>query len=155
MLVLMLLLISLPTTSYANKEISLGLGIGSQYSGIGINAAKIGNDYMGYLAIGCLGIGYSEVSGWILPCGVGAGWIWTDLFTKANNKHGLGLYVGPASIDKDIYNDDKARYGLGVTYVYFPHGLNSRGLNVGVTPVLWKENGETQGGLMGNIGYQF
>lgn len=137
--------------SFADNEVSFGVGVGSLYSGIGVNAALKGDSHIGYVSAGCIGIGYSDNSGWILPCGIGAGWIWTNLLTKTNNRHGLGLYAGPVGVNKN----DKARYGIGVTYVYFLQGVNTKGWNVGITQAVGKENGNTKGSLLINVGYQF
>ena len=80
----------------AESEMSVGVGTGALYSGIGVNVGRRGEHTLGYLAAGC-SVGYSSGQGWDVPCGVGAGWLWTDLLTKANNRHGLGIYVGPVS----------------------------------------------------------
>jgi hypothetical protein len=137
--------------SYADNEVSYGIGTGALTSGLGVNAALRGDNHMGYIAAGCIAIGKSNDQGWILPCGIGAGWIQTDLLTKDNNHHGLGLYVGPVAKNKD----DKAIYGIGVTYVYFPQGVNVEGWNFGVTPATGREDGKAKGSLLINIGYQF
>jgi hypothetical protein len=148
---LVVLAIFWSSTSYADNDISYGIGTGALTSGIGVNAALRGDNHMGYIAAGCLGIGKSSGQGWILPCGIGAGWIQTDLLTKANNHHGLGVYVGPVA--KNANN--KARYGVGVTYVYFLQGVNAKGWNFGVTPATGQENGKAKGSLLINVGYQF
>lgn len=137
--------------SNAEDEISYGIGTGALTSGLGVNAALRGDNHMGYIAAGCVGIGYSSVQGLILPCGIGAGWIQTDLLTNANNHHGLGIYVGPVGIN----DDKKARYGVGVTYVYFMQGVNAMGWNFGFTPATGQENGTSKGSLLINVGYQF
>jgi len=95
-------------TSNAEDEISYGIGTGALTSGLGVNAALRGDNHMGYIAAGCTpGIGYSNEQGWILPCGIGAGWIQTDLLTNANNHHGLGIYVGPVGM-----SDHKKKNGV-------------------------------------------
>lgn len=140
------------TTSFADDEVSFGAGAGSLYSGLGVNVALRGDNHIGYVSAGCLAIGYAGGSGWILPCGIGMGWIWTDLLTKANNRHGIGLYAGPAD-----YTDNKkmAIYGLGVTYVYFMQGVNNRGWHFGTTLAPRRENGKAKGLFFINAGYQF
>ncbi len=135
---------------------SFGAGIWALYSGIGVNAALRSENDFKYVAAGCTGIGYSTNSGWILPCGVAAGWLWTGLLSSTSNRHGLGLYAGPVGINKGRNkNDDKARCGLGVTYIYFSNGSNTKGWNLGITPALGQENGKTKGGLLLNAGYPF
>jgi hypothetical protein len=80
------------------------------------------------------------------------GWIWTDLLTKANNRHGIGLYAGPAD-----YTDNKkvVIYGLGVTYEYFMQGVSNKGWHFGTTLAPRREKGKTKGFLFINTGYQF
>jgi hypothetical protein len=141
--------------SYADSEVSFGAGVGSLYSGLGINVALRGVSHIGYVAAGCVAIGHfssSNTSEWLLPCGIGAGWIWTGLLTKANNRHGIGLYAGPVG---DTDNGKVARYGLGVTYEYFLEGVNNNGWNFGITPTIGQKNGKTKGGFFLNTGYQF
>lgn len=141
-----------PVICFADNEVSLGAGVGSLYSGLGVNAALKGDNYIGYVAAGCVATGYSSGSGWILPCGIGVGWIWTDLLTKTNNRHGIGFYAGPVG-----YKDNKsvARYGLGFTYEYFLQGISNKGWNFGITPAAGQLNGKTKGSLFINAGYQF
>lgn len=139
------------STCNAEDEISYGVGTGALTSGLGVNTALRGDNHMGYIAAGCLGIGYSNENGWILPCGIGVGWIQTDLLTNANNHHGLGVYLGPVGIN----NDNKARYGVGVTYAYFMQGVNAKGWNFGFTPSTGQENGTAKGSLLINVGYQY
>jgi hypothetical protein len=139
------------SASYANDDISYGIGTGALTSGLGVNAALRSDSHMGYIAAGCLGIGKSDQQGWILPCGIGAGWIQTDLLSNANNHHGLGVYVGPVGKNEN----NRARYGVGVTYVYFLQGVSAKGWNLGVTPATGQQNGKAKGSLLINVGYQF
>ncbi len=141
--------------SHAEGGLSVGVGAGALYSGIGVNVGMRGENTFGYLAAGCIGIGYSNNEGWKLPCGVGAGWIWTDVLAKANNRHGLGIYVGPVGHIAVANGDWKVRYGAGLTYVYFFGDVVARGLNLGITPALGKEYGDYRGSLLINVGYQF
>jgi len=135
--------------SFADDEVSFGVGTGSLYSGLGINAALRGDSHIGYVAAGCLGV-MSGSSGLVVPCGIGAGWLWTDLLTKANNRHGIGLYAGPVE-----YQYNKTRYGLGFTYEYFLLGVNSKGWNFGTTLATRRANGKARETLFLNAGYQF
>jgi hypothetical protein len=140
----------------ADREVSLGVGVGALYSGVGVNVGLRGSNDFAYLALGCIGLGYSDNSGWLLPCGIGAGWIWTGLFSKTDNHHGLGIYAGPVGVDGgDNGDDDTAIYGLGITYVYFLRGIDSTGWSFGITPTIGKDDGDTKGGLLLNAGYQF
>jgi len=140
----------------AENNTSFGVGAGALYGGIGLNVGLRRENDFRYVAAGCIAFGYGDASGWILPCGVGAGWIWTDLLPTANDRHGLGFYLGPVGIRPDKYGyDDKARYGVGITYLYFFNGVNASGWNVGITPAVGKEDGDRTGSLLINAGYQF
>ncbi|TMH19381.1 MAG: hypothetical protein E6H70_03740 [Betaproteobacteria bacterium] len=132
---------------------SIGVGTGALYSGIGVNVGRRGDHTFGYLAAGC-SVGYSSNQGWDVPCGVGAGWIWTDLLTKANDRHGLGIYVGPVST-KGPTGDRKEVYGAGLTYVYFFGDGIAKGWNLGITPTVGKKYGDYRAGALINVGYQF
>ena len=148
---IVVLTIFLNATCNADDEVSYGVGTGALTSGLGVNTALRGDNHIGYIAAGCLGIGYSNENGWILPCGIGAGWIQTDLLSNANNHHGLGVYLGP--VGKNEVN--KARYGVGVTYAYFMQGVNAKGWNFGFTPATGWENGTAKGSILINVGYQY
>ena len=140
-------------SSRAESELSVGVGAGALYSGIGVNVGMRGEHAFAYLAAGC-SVGYTSDKGWDVPCGVGAGWIWTDLVTKANDRHGLGIYVGPVST-KGPSGDVKAVYGAGLTYVYFFGDGVAKGWNLGITPTVKKEHGDYRAGALINVGYQF
>ena len=139
--------------SRAEGETSVGVGAGALYSGIGVNVGRRADHSFGYLAAGC-SVGYSSANGWDVPCGVGAGWIWTDLLTKASDRHGLGIYVGPVST-KGSAGDRKEVYGAGLTYVYFFGDGVAKGWNLGITPTVGKKYGDYRRGLLINFGYQF
>jgi len=141
-------------SSRAEDGLSVGVGGGALYSGIGVNVGRRGEHTFGYLAAGC-SVGYSSANGWDVPCGVGAGWIWTDLLTKANDRHGLGIYVGPVRTRKTLDSDAKAVYGAGLTYVYFFGDSVAKGWNLGITPTVGKIYGNYRAGALINIGYQF
>jgi len=139
--------------SRAESEMSVGVGTGALYSGIGINVGRRGEHAFGYLAAGC-GVGYSSDKGWDVPCGAGAGWILTDLLTKTNDRHGLGIYVGPVSTRGSL-GDRKEVYGAGLTYVYFFGDGIAKGWNLGITPTVGKKYGDYRAGALINVGYQF
>jgi hypothetical protein len=143
------LAVFIAATSFADNEVSFGAGVGSLYSGLGVNAALKGDNHIGYVAAGCLGA-MSSSSGWVVPCGIAAGWLRTDLLTIANNRHGIGLYAGPVG-----YHNNKTRYGVGLTYEYFMQGVNNRGWNFGTTLATRRENGTAKETLFINTGYQF
>jgi len=138
------------------SKTSFGAGIGALYSGIGVNAGLRSINDFKYIAAGCVGIGYTDNSEWILPCGIGAGWLWTGLLSNDDHRNGFGIYVGPVGINKgNTENEDKAIYGVGITYVYFLKGISTNGWNIGITPAIGKEKNDTKGFLLLNAGYQF
>ena len=140
----------------AEDEVFFGVGIGALYSGIGVNVGLRSESDFKYVAAGCPGIGYSSNSGWVLPCGIGAGWIWTGLLSKDDNRNGFGLYIGPVGSDNRVNkNEYKARYGVGVTYVYFLQGVGANGWNFGITPAIGEEGGITKASVLLNVGYVF
>jgi len=141
------------SSSRAESEMSVGVGTGALYSGIGVNVGMRRESAFGYLAAGC-SVGYSSDKGWDVPCGVGAGWIWTDLLTKANHRHGLGIYVGPVST-RGPTGDRKEVYGAGLTYVYFFGDGVAKGWNLGITPTVGKKYGDYRAGALINVGNQF
>lgn len=134
----------------ADSDLTIGLGFGALYSGLGVNIGMKREHDLGYLAIGCVSFGHSSSSGTESACGVGAGWIWTNIF-PASSKTGLGIYVGPVGSVKDF----ETVYGIGVTYAYFFKGIDARGWNLGVTPTIGSYDGDTKGGLLLQVGHQF
>jgi len=52
-------------------------------------------------------------------------------------------------------NHGNARYGAGISYMYFLEGIDGRGLVLGVTPAVGNDSGHTKGRLLFNVGYQF
>ena len=143
--------------SHGDSKVSFGTGFGALYSGIGVNVGLRSKNNFGYIAAGCIGIGRSDNSGWLTPCGVGVGWIWSGLFSNSNNRHGIGVYLGPVGIESNSANSDNndAIYGAGITYIYFMHGINSAGWIFGLTPTIGKDGGSIKGGLLLNAGYHF
>ena len=149
---LMTLAVSL---SQAGERNSFGLGVGSIYSGLGANYGFIRGDAFSFLSIGCIALGYSETNGLIAPCGPGAGWIKTNLIGE-NNKHGIGIYVGPiAANEGSTLDKDKTVYGIGMPYVFFFKEDFAPGWNIGITPVVGHWDGKTKGGVILQLGYQY
>jgi hypothetical protein len=127
-------------------EISVGVGLGSLYSGLGANISKRSDSDIQYLSYGCAS--YSTIYG--SACGLGLGWVSTDIFDFQTPKHGLGLYFGVVGGENKDF-DNKPVYGAGIGYHYFFHGVHSAGANVGLTVV--SEGSDTA--AMFQIGYQF
>ncbi|MEP1555025.1 MAG: hypothetical protein ABJJ44_20325 [Paraglaciecola sp.] len=132
-------------------EFSFGAGVGSLYSGVGVNIAMRSDTNLKYLSAGC--VSYSDRGG--STCGVGAGWVTTGLFDFQNTQHGLGAYVGVVGTESTIFRKDEAIYGAGFGYHYFFNGIGISGANAGLSFVVGDANSGTHTGLMAQIGYQF
>jgi hypothetical protein len=141
----------------AEEDLSFGFGMGALYAGLGANLGLRSDDGFAYVGAGCVSLAYGSRDGWALPCGVGAGWIRTDLFGSGDRRHGLGIYVGPIGAeDGDSDGHDRAtRYGLGLTYAHFFSGVTATGWSAGVTPAIGRWDGGIKGTLLINAGYQF
>ena len=60
-----------------SNQVSVGLGMGFTYSGLGTNLAYVSKTDMKYVSLGC--VSYSALDG--STCGFGIGWIKTDLIS--------------------------------------------------------------------------
>ena len=138
--------IAFSTYSSADEDVfSVGVGVGTLYSGLGMNLSLVSETDMKYLSGGCSS--YGTTSG--ITCGLGIGWIKTDLIDFGSNKHGFGLSVG---VINSKYNDRKAMYGLG--YHYFFNGIDKPWTHIGLSLV--SEGVHDRGnGVMIELGYQF
>lgn len=69
------------------------------------------------------------------------------------NKHGIGMHVGAT------YNEhldiDKVEGFVSPQYVYFLNGIDKSGLNIGLSILFGKRDGESEVGAGLQIGYQF
>ena len=144
------LFLTLPFQVIAEEKVTLGLGLGSLYSGLGGNIGLKSKTDFKYLSAGC--ISYSSLNGSV--CGAGAGWVKSDLFTENNTNHGIGVYLGVVGTKNENF-DEKPIYGVGLGYHYFFSGMENSGFNVGATVVAGKENSGIDAGGMLQIGYQF
>ena len=160
-LVLVLSVISGSLMAQENKvdsHYSVGVGMGAAYSGLGANFAVLSNTDMKYVSVGCV-----EYSSWYgSTCGVGAGWIITDLFNSNSNKHGVGVYVTKAGSESEAYLTDngyrfveKQYYGAGVSYTYFTNGINKPGFNVGISAHATNAKYDEKINGFLHVGYQF
>ena len=84
------------TAPLAADRTSFGLGLGALYNGLGVNIAFTDSKDLKFVAVGCSSWGHSSRDGTDVTCGVGVGWIMSDILTKKNNKHGIGLHLGLA-----------------------------------------------------------
>ncbi len=134
----------------ADEKVTFGLGVGSLYSGIGGNVGLKSKTDFKYFSTGC--VSYSSING--SACGVGLGWVKTDLFSSANTNHGTSIYLGVVGSENKRF-DKKPIYGVGVGYHYFFSGMENSGFNIGATVIAGKENGDIGLGGMLQLGYQF
>jgi len=152
-ILLFFLLFVIADVSSAEEKITFGVGGGFIYNGFGINFGKLDKSDFKYMSLGCIGIGYSTISGIVSNCGIGIGWVRSDILTEKNNKHGLGGHLGVT------YNTSANRHEtealLGISYAYFFKGMNKGGWNLGLGPTIVKNNKDTKGGFMLQAGYQF
>jgi hypothetical protein len=128
------------------------------YSGLGGNASLASDRDMKYISFGCNE--YSSSNG--SSCGLGLGWIKTDLFNSDSNKHGFGVYVSKVGQERQVSivngtfrNDEQDVYGLGLSYTYFNSGIDSAGFNYGLS--IHGTNADNENRVSGffQIGYQF
>ena len=145
-----------------DNDYSIGLGLGTMYSGIGTNLSFVSEKDLKYISAGC--VGYSSNQG--STCGFGAGWIKTDLFDANSNKHGFGIYVSLVGNESyysyttstegvENYNHERDVYGAGVSYTYFVNGINKSGVTFGVSFHATNANFEGRFGGLFQLGYQF
>ncbi|MBD3586723.1 hypothetical protein HHX48_13325 [Salinimonas sp. HHU 13199] len=64
------------------SRISVGIGGGAMFSGLGANVAWTSPTDLKYVSAGCTAQ---------KECGLGIGWIKTDLFDSTSNKHGMAF----------------------------------------------------------------
>ncbi len=139
-------------SSGADERVSFGLGMSALYNGLGVNAAFMKGSDLKYVSLGCVSIAYSSNSGASSNCGVGVGWMRSDILSN-NGKHGLGVHLG---ITYNSHDDrDDVEVFVGVPYAYFFSGMTAASWHVGLTPVLGRRDDDTEGGLLVNLGYQF
>ncbi|TKB47458.1 hypothetical protein [Thalassotalea mangrovi] len=146
---------------FAYDDFGYGLGFGILYSGLGANVNVTKANDMKYASLGCLG--HSSEGG--LACGVGVGWIRTDLFDVDPfyaDKHGVGIYVGAVGSEKSREPsrrfpdyDNEIVWGLAGSYHYFLNGIKNPGTNLGASFVIGNGNDDIEFGLLLQVGYQF
>ena len=135
----------------AADKTSFGLGAGALYGGLGGNLALIKADDLKFLSVGCSEFSRSSIGGTNLTCGVGVGWLRADILTRKNSKHGLGLNI---ALDYDQLHS-KAEPSIRLPYVFFFKGIDRKGWNLGLAPLVrWDADG-TELGVMLEVGYQF
>lgn len=148
--ILLPLILAFSSQTFANDDVTFGLGLGSLYSGIGLNAGLKSETDLRLFSAGC--VSYSSLYG--KTCGVGASWIKTDIFEFQTPNHGASIYIGIVGDEYDN-NDRKAVYGAGLGYHYFFNGINNSGVNLGFTLIAGNENDGIGMASLFQIGYQF
>ena len=149
--VVFVLMVAMAGTATAADRTSFGLGLGGLYNGLGANFALIRANDLKYVSGGCSEASHSSRDGTNVTCGVGVGWLMSDLLTKKNSKHGLGLNI---ALDYDQLHSE-FEPTIRIPYVYFFKGIDRRGWNIGAAPLIrWDAEG-TEIGVMFEVGYQF
>ena len=145
-----------------DNNYSVGLGIGAMYTGIGANFSLVSKNDLKYISAGCVEYS-SRTKG---TCGLGLGWIKTDLFGANSNKHGFGVYVSlvgsesyvsytsSSAGDKSFIHDSDI-YGAGVSYTYFMNGIDKSGTTFGLSIHATNADFEDSYGGFFQVGYQF
>ncbi len=152
--------------SAATADTTFGVGAGSLYNGLGLNAGRTTGTSLTYGALGCVGFSTSgsEVRGsdgsveressYDTNCGIGVGYVSTTLLP--GDRQGLGLSLG-LTYDTDEDDAGGGTQGhLTPSYYYFLNGIGRRGLTLGIGPQLTlREGGSGDIGPMINLGFQF
>lgn len=147
-----------------DSSFAFGIGRGLFYSGAGINVGLRSENDFKYISLGCVEYHRSSFLGTRSACGLGIGWVWSDIFGESNNKHGFGFYIGPVDARDEweftfsggaVYKDLQVIYGTGLSYIYFPRGIESAGWNMGFSATTGRYRSSfSQGGAI-LLGYQF
>jgi len=139
-------------SSGADERVSFGLGMSALYNGLGANVAIVKGPDFKYVSLGCISIAYSTKRGASSNCGLGAGWMRSDILS-GNGRHGLGIHLG---VTYNTHDDrDDVEVSVGVPYAYFFSGMAAAGWHAGLTPMVGRRDGDLEGGLLANLGYQF
>ena len=156
-LILTLTLLSFYSVAFEDTDLSLGLGIGSMYSGLGANISFISKNDIKYASAGCV-----ESDAYENTCGFGLGWIRTDLFGDQTKKHGVGIYASIVgherylTLENDQYkSNENDIYGIGLSYTYFMNGIDRSGATFGLSFHATNAEDEDSIGSFLQIGYQF
>ena len=132
---------------------TIGTGVGPMYNGLGLSYGQQEKHFLKYASLGCLDISVSDSRGTEYNCGVGGGFLKSDIFDNKNNKHGIGMHLGATYNQRQGLN--KVEVFVAPQYVYFFNGIDDSGLNLGVSLLAGKRDGETEAGAGLQIGYQF
>lgn len=143
------LVLFLSPQALASNDYTFGVGLGSLYSGLGVNAGIQSDVDLKYISAGCV-----AVNSFGSACGMGVGWITTDMFDFQTPKHGISLYLGVVG-SESFQNRYEPVYGGGLGYTYFFSSIGKSGFNIGFTLVAGSGDYDNIAGGMFQAGYQF
>ncbi len=128
---------------------TIGVGIGALYNGLGLSYGLQGLGTLKYVSLGCLSLSTSRSRGTESNCGLGAGFLRTDL----GNRHGLGVHLGATY--NEHANLNSIEMFVAPQYVYFFNGIDAPGFNLGASLYFGQYDGDfkIRPGLQ--VGYQF
>lgn len=153
-------------SSTANADMTVGLGLGTLYSGIGLNFGTTTDTSLRYASLGCLGIslGNTDIDssdstertqGDSSNCGVGVGYVTTSVLS--GKRQGLGLSL--LATNNTVYkNNDGSNLEVTVIpgYYFFFNGIDRSGFNIGAGANFgFREGQSVETGMTLNVGYQF
>jgi hypothetical protein len=158
------LLLAFPLSVFAepgndDPYVTISMGVGMQYGGLGINLTRVSDHDLKYLSVGWLGQNANDDN----FIGLTVGWLRTDLFNLDSNRHGFGISLGRIGweqIDEQVGNGeyiehDRYVYGVGLDYVYFSKGIGRPGKKYGVSLIRVDSETTPSVGIGFSMGYRF
>jgi hypothetical protein len=136
----------------ADDSNSFGVGIGSMYNGIGFSYGLKEETSFRYGSLGCISLSSSDSRGTELNCGIGFGFVTTNMISS-NNNHGVGIHLGLTYNEHENLNEVEGF--VSPQYVYFLKGISHSGFNVGANTWFGKRDGSSDSGVGVQAGYQF
>jgi len=141
------------------SDVTVGAGLGSQYSGLGFNAGLKKWESLFLVSFGITAMGAREDSGLATVYGVGASWFSTGAIPQEGDRHALGVYAGSIGGRIEFLNNEviekRSLYGGGLSYGYFFNGLSNSGWNLGLFLGAYSKDDEWHGVAAPGVGYQF
>jgi len=156
------MLLAFPLSVFADPGdddplVTIGMGLGVQYGGLGVNLARISDHDMKYLSVGLLGENTHDEKFF----GFTVGWLRTDLFNLDSNRHGFGVSLGRMGWEEQIDDNgeltgrDRYIYGIGLDYVYFSEGIDRPGKRYGISLIRADTEIGNGAGIGFSYGYRF
>lgn len=139
-----------------------GLGIGSQYSGLGINVTRATDNDLWVAGAGL--VRHQSDSGSLF--GLTASYHRSDILGDSG-EHALGMGVGPVGVQRRFERwsqdgwtyyreiEQRAVYGGMLMYNYYPRRMSLGGMHIGVSLGYGERDGRSVSGLDINLGYRF